>query len=209
MQPKWYFDRFARPYLRNMVKLSIKELNQIDEFVNRLVPIKMKQKRFQNQSKETVKNSFRNGYISEVAIENYMETKFIHWKIREEEETDICDLKFLGIDVGIKTAEMGNLPLIYNFPKNPEIITILEKPNTVYVVGYATRNMLDYYKSNQYGFGKVMEYKSGYWGFHKLYDFKTIDELRMIYENPKINSFNNFTDTVKDYPVTEFLTFDF
>lgn len=209
MQPKWYFDKYARPYLRNMEKLSLKELNQIEEFVNRLVPVKMKQKRFQNQKPETVKNSFYNAYMSEIAIENYTGTKFIHWKIREEDEHDICDLKFLGIDVGVKTAEIGHLPLVYDYPKNPEIITIMQKPNIVYVIGYATRNMLDYYKSKQYGFGDVMKIKSGFWGFHKIYEFKTIDELKSLYGSTKINSFNNFTDTVKDFPIsTEILTFD-
>jgi hypothetical protein len=210
MQTKWYFDKFAEPYLRNKEVLSLKELNQIEDFVNRLVPVKMKQKRFLTQNPKWVKHSFYNGYMSEIAIENYTGTKFIHWKIRDEKESDISDLEFLGLKLGVKTAEYGNLPLVYDYPKTPEIITIIEKPNIVYVIGYATRNMLDYYKSKTYGFGKVMNIKSGFWGFHKLYEFKSMNDLKMLYDNVKINNFNDFKDTVKDYPGTKsFLTFDF
>ena len=202
MQPKWYFDKFVRPYLRNKEILSSKELLQIDDFVRRLVPVAMKRTRFLNQLERTVYNSFYNATISEVAIENYTGTKFIHWKIREESEQDMTDLYFLGLKMGIKTAEFGNIPLVY-FPNRivtPEIMTIFEPPNVVYVVGYATVPMLKYYQSNEYVFGKVKDYKSGFWGFHKLHEFKTMDDLRNLYNNSQLNNYNDFHDTVKDYP---------
>ena len=206
----WYFDRFAKPYLRNKEILNVKELNQIDEFTTRLTDHKMKQKKFLTQNPAIVKNSFYNGYMAEIAIENYTSTKFIHWKIRDENEQDISDLKYLGLDLGVKTAQFGNLPLVYDFPKTPEIITIINKPCTVYVIGYATRNMLDYYKSKEYCFGDAKKTKSGFWGFHKIYEFKTIDDVKSLYNNTKINSFNNYTDTVTQYPnLNGILSFDF
>lgn len=200
----WYYDKFAKPYLRNKEKLSERELNQVKDFVDRLVPVVMKRKRFQGQNPNWVWNSFFNGTISEVAIENYTGTKFISWKIREEGEEDISDLQYLGLHVGIKTAQMGNLPLVYKSYKikDPEIITIIDKPY-VYIIGYATIPMLKYYQSPNYGFGEVMKYKSGYWGFHKLHEFKTIDDLKSIYNDKNLNEINNFTDTVQEYPSPE------
>lgn len=210
MQPKWYFDKFARPYLRNKEVLNTKELKQIDDFVNRLVPSAMKRKRFQGQDPKWVFNSFYDGMIAEIAIENFTGTKFISWEIRKEEDLDKSDLFYYGLNIGVKTAKFGNLPLVYKSHRieTPEIITIVDLPNTVYVIGYATKPMLKYYQSSEYGYGNVMEYKGGYWGFHKLYDFKTMDDLKDLYANKEINVYNNFTDTVKDYPIQEgILTF--
>ena len=69
--------------------------------------------------------------------------------------------------------------------------------------------MIQYYQSSEYGYGKVMEYKGGFWGFHKLHEFKTMDDLKSLYNDKDINTKNDFTDTVKDYPVSEkILTFD-
>ena len=199
MQIKWYFDKFARPFLKDSITLSKLELDQIDEFTDRLVDEKMKQTRFLTQKRTTVKNSFYNGYLGEVATENFLGTKFIHWKIREEKELDISDLSYLGINVGIKTAEFGNLPLVYHYPKTPEIITIIEKPKTVYIFGYATIPVLKYYQSSNYAFGDVVRIKGGFWGFHKLHEFKSIDDLRMIYNDKNLNFQNNFYDTPKDF----------
>ncbi len=106
MQIKWYFDKFARPYLNESIVLTKMELDQIDEFTDRLVPVKMKQTRFLNQNPKTVKNSFFNGYMGEIAIEHFLKTKFIHWKIRSEKESDISDLSYLGIEVGVKLRNL-------------------------------------------------------------------------------------------------------
>ena len=40
MQIKWYFDKFARPYLNESIVLTKMELDQIDEFTDRLVQLK-------------------------------------------------------------------------------------------------------------------------------------------------------------------------
>ena len=209
MQIHWYFDKFARPYLKESIVLTKMELDQIDEFTNRLVPVKMKQTRFLNQNPKTVKNSFFNGYMGEIAIEHFLKTKFIHWKIRSEKEPDISDLSYLGIELGVKTSEFGNLPLTYHYPKIPEIITIIEKPKTVYVAGYATIPMLKYYQSPNYVFGDVSRIKGGFWGFHKLHKFKNIDELRNLRNNLSINNFNDFHDTQRDFSNDKYSTLEF
>ena len=214
-QPHWYFNTFALPFLKRKIILSELELNQITYFVTELVKVKMTQTRFLKQNIQNVWNSFSNAYMSEIAIENLTKTKFIHWKIRPEKELDMSDLHFLGLDIGVKTAEYGNLPLVYRSDglrwgcKDPEIITVIEKPNIVYIAGYATKHMVNYYQKVEYSFGDVSRTKAGFWGFHQLYDFQTIDDLRSLYNNTQINNKNDFSNVPKNYvpkpPVLDFV----
>ncbi len=205
MYTHWYFDVFAKPFLKRKIILTDLELSKIRNFVDALVDVKMTQTRFLKQQRSLVINSFNNSYMSEVAIENVIETPFIHWKIRPEKELDMSDLHFLGLDIGVKTAEYGNLPLVYRSDgkrwgcKDPEIMTIIEKPNIVYIAGYATKHMVNYYQKVEYSFGDVSKTKAGFWGFHQLYDFQTIDDLRSLYNNTQINNKNDFSDVPKDY----------
>jgi hypothetical protein len=205
MYTHWYFDVFVKPFLKRKIILTDLELSKIRNFVDALVDVKMTQTRFLKQQRSLVIHSFNNSYMSEVAIENVIETPFIHWKIRPEKELDMSDLHFLGLDIGVKTAEYGNLPLVYRSDgkrwgcKDPEIMTIIEKPNIVYIAGYATKHMVNYYQKVEYSFGPVSESKAGFWGFHKLYDFNSINDLRKLYNDSNINNFNNFTDTTKEY----------
>jgi len=191
-----YFYRFINP-----INLDQREIEEINNFVKDLVDIKMTQTKFKNDNRKIVENSFNNGYISEVALEHFLKIKFIKWNIREESEKDFPDLSYLGINVGIKTcnSDKGHFPLIYSRPKNPEIITILKPPNTVFICGYATIPVLKYYQSPEYAFGTAYNKKGGFWGFHKLHNFKNKKELRGLVENTNLDYNISFTETTKSF----------
>jgi len=214
MQEKWYFTKFARPYLRNKIKIPLNKIKQVQEFVNTLVPELMKRERYKKFEKaEMVEKTYSNGIYAEVANSIFINYDYVDFQIKKEGEEELSDLSNMGLNIGVKTVKIGNgLPLVYNsFIKFPEIISVLDLPY-VYIIGYATIPMIKYYKSRNYVWGDAEKNSSkcGYWGFHKLYEFKTLEELKKLYSNKSLNSYNNFIDTVKDYPTNEnILEFEF
>ena len=214
MQEKWYFTKFARPYLRNKVQIPNNKIKQVQEFVKELVPELMTREKYKKFEKvEMVEKSYSNGMYAEVGNAIFIDYDYVNFQIKKEGEEELSDLSNIGLNIGVKTVKIGNgLPLVYNsFIKFPEIISVLDLPY-VYIIGYATIPMIQYYKSRNYvwGYAKKNSSKCGYWGFHKLHEFKTLDDLKKLYYNKELNGYNNFIDTVTEYPTDEnVLTFEF
>jgi hypothetical protein len=176
------------------------ELEQILNFSKRLVKQKIKGELKPSENPKVLLKSYYNGYIGEVALEHFLKMKFIHWKIREKNEKDMCDLKYLGINVGIKSSKSSDLPVLYPFPKNPEIITVIEPPATVYICGFASKAILNYYIEKNFSYGEAYEKgKFGFWGFKHLHRFQTFDELENLTNDETLDKGIIFTDKPYDY----------
>lgn len=202
MQAPWYFNKFVKPYLKNKIEVSQERLTKIHHYVNDILcPSLITRQKYQHYTPKVLYNAFNNGTIAESGLEIFLNVEFINWEIKKAGEEELSDLKYLGLNVGVKSVKMNNgLPLIYpNKSKFPEIITIIDIP-FVYIIGYATIPMLKYYQSPKYVWGEATGEKNGYWGFHKLHEFKTLEELKKINNDSSLNSFSNFTDTAVDFP---------
>jgi hypothetical protein len=204
MQHKWYYTKYAEPYLRNKITIPPNKIKQVQEFVKTLVPELMKREKYKKcERPEIVEKSYSNGLYAEVANSIFIDYDYVNFTIKKEGDEELSDLSLMGLNIGVKTVKRGNgLPLVYNsYIKFPEIISVLDLPY-VYIIGYSTIHMLKYYNSRNYVWGDAEKNsnKRGFWGFHKVHEFKTLDELKKLYYDKNLNSYNNFCDTVKDYP---------
>jgi len=199
-----YFITFARPYLRNRIEVPKDDIEAINDFAKRMVPKLKQELKYRNLSDKTILKNVSHGKIAEVAVEKFTKTKFVNFKINEAYHGDEGDLYYYdNLKVGVKTAEFGNLPLVYRNDKggckDPEIITIFERPNFVYICGYATIPMLNYYQDPKFSFGDAVYKKAGFWGFHKLHNFTSMDDIKQLSTNKTISDFNEFFDVPEDY----------
>ena len=200
-----YFKILAMPYLKNKITISMDEIEAIGENTTRMIPSLLKNPKYQHEDPKVLWKTFNNGKISEVGIEKLTKTKFVNFEIRNPEEPDKGDLYYYdNLKIGVKSSEYGNLPLVFRKdrfagPKDPEIMTIFERPNFVYICGYASLEMVKYYQDTRFAFNGAEKKKAGFWGFHKLVEFKTMSELKLLNLNKELIEYNKFSDKPEDY----------
>ena len=205
MTPQEYFNKFAGQYLRNKIILTSNDIKRALDFAKEAAPKLIEREIYKHENLDSLVKTLTNGGTTEIATGRFIGFDFFNSKIKKEGEEELCDLNDIGLQIGVKSVRMNNgLPLVYGSKniKHPEIITVIGwRPEEVYIIGYATIPMIEYYRSREFIWGdaKKNSKKCGYWGFHKLHEFKTFEDLKDLYSNKEINSYNNFTDTISEY----------
>lgn len=127
---------------------------------------------------------FYTGMLGEAGLEVLLNKPFMDWSIGYSREYAVPDLKTMGFNIGIKTVEYGKFPLVMKQPKDPEIINIKTKNDTIIILGLATVDVLREYSSDSLVLSpNVLRKgtKTGFFGFDKLIRFDNLEELQDIY----------------------------
>ena len=161
------------------VKIPPLRIRQVDEFSEAVIQRK-KVEQHHEVDYGHEKKRFRTGLMGEVAIEQLYGCRFIDWSIGDSSEYNHADLIAVGADVGVKTADMGNFPVIHKHAHRPEFICIQKAENVVIVCGLATIPTLDKYQDDElvksfllYSRGT----KTGFYGFSHLIKIETLEDL--------------------------------
>lgn len=166
----------------NMIYIELEEsiLARIDDFVKRVIRAKAREAHHLIDSGQEYKR-FHTGLMGECAIEKLFGASFIDWSIGNSNTYNIADLRTLGINVGIKTVEMGKFPIIHKVAHRPELICIKRTENTVILCGLATMDVLnscqdDYLILSPYLRSRGT--KTGFYGFDKLIKVESIEDVK-------------------------------
>jgi hypothetical protein len=178
------FKNIVSPLSSNFMKVKVSDnkVRKIVEFVNAVIC----EKRTENHHKIDGSQEFKRFYtgtLGEAAIEEMFQKEFIDWSIGESSVYHIADLRKLGLNIGIKTVELGKFPIVHKKVLRPEIVNIKIDNKTVWVCGYASIQVLKKYQDDNLILSPLLRKrgtKSGFWGFAELRQFKTFSELKQL-----------------------------
>ncbi|MFW5891404.1 MAG: hypothetical protein ACOCUI_04215, partial [bacterium] len=152
MNYKQEFKKAVLPCLKSQavkVKLTEKEQKKIYKTVLDIIKAKGKEKGY-NYDNKKMKTRFYTGLAGEMAVQKLIKKEFIDLTVGNSNYYNHADLKKVGINVGVKTIKYGNFPVIHNNAKRPEIICMITGVDTVYILGLATKDVLNKYQDDKY-----------------------------------------------------------
>lgn len=162
------------------ITLPASTLKQIDEFANEVIRQKERELHHAVDSGHEFKR-FHTGLMGECAVEQYFNSKFVDWTIGNSADYNHADLKAAGADVGIKTAEKYNFPVVHKSAYRPEIINIKLTDTEILICGIATIEVLNKYQDDDLiksEFLKQRGTKTGFYGFNHLIRVDSLEELK-------------------------------
>ena len=123
---------------------------------------------------------FITGTLGEVGVEGYMKSispkvkDFVDWGIGDSKDFNVPDIP--QYNIGIKSAKIGNVPLVPLKNNNMgQIIIIIDeqidKNPVIYIIGLATPDILNQYNSLDWVLDqrcKSRKTKGGFYGFDNL-----------------------------------------
>lgn len=166
--------------IQNFVPIDLSKIN-IDQEVESIINAKRKERHHQIDRHKQVKR-WTTGLLSEIAVGFYLKENFSDLTTGNSSFYNHSDLKKLGLNVGVKSSNYGNFPLINKHNKNPEII-VVKKGDIFFITGVALPNVLNTYQSDDLvksPFVKKRNVKTGFYGFNYLLPFSDIEDLKII-----------------------------
>ena len=172
------FIEHLKPFRDNFAKITIPhyKICKIHQFVDELINVKRNENRYKYDLLQ-LRKRYITGLTGEAALEELLGIhNIIDWTIGESDYYNVPDLKGIGVNVGVKTSECYNFPVIKKDNNYSQIINIKMNNHVVYVCGLGTPEVLNKYQS--YGLIKdksILNYnKTGFWGFENLVSLKDI-----------------------------------
>jgi len=174
------FEDYVKPHLDKFIKISFtdKELLPLNEFVDKIVKAKLKEKHYQVDD-GSLKKRFYTGFLGEMAVSLIFEKNTVDWAIGNSKIFNKADLSALGKNIGIKTVEWGKFPIVHKNPKRPEIINIREG-NTIYVCGVASKENMENNSTDELILSDQLRQRNVKTGFYGFEDLKFLPKERVI-----------------------------
>lgn len=162
------------------IKLSISEVLKIQNFVKQLIDIKITEP----HHKVDKGNEFKRwvtGISGEVALEKFLGVNFVDWTVGDSSNYHKSDLSTLGLNVGVKTVEIGKYPIIFKANYYPQILVVRASDTDFYIIGLASVKVMNTFQNEELILSKALKNrgtKTAFTGFHLLKKFKTLGELK-------------------------------
>lgn len=172
-----YIERHMDSYVD--ISLTGPEVEKIECWVKEKIKRKANEQHHLNDNGNEYKRSFT-GMLGECAIEKYLGLKFVDWTIGDSNSYHVADISAAGYEVGIKTVELGKMPIVFKKSKKPELICIKTEENRILLCGLATVNVLNTYQDDKFILSPMLKArgtKSGFYGFHKLKHVSSLSDL--------------------------------
>lgn len=180
------YQQYAEKIVRESTKIKIppdKDL-EIKARVREIVKEKEKEIGYIRDPKSMIKRWYT-GWGGECALEIFLNEKFVDFTIGESLKYNVCDLSKLGLEVGVKSVEIGHFPLLKkpspsSPTHSPQIILVKEDSSTFYLCGLATTQTVNDPKNFNDNLvkSKDVRNKSAFFRFDLLTKFKNLEELR-------------------------------
>jgi len=163
-----YVDKYQDNFVQ--VELDDSTVTKVKNFVSDIIEVK-KDERHHVIDSGMEEKRWTTGYLGECAVEKFIGVNFVDFSIGDSTKYHVADLKFLGIDCGIKTVEKGKFPIIFKKSYKPEIIVIKKSEKLFDICGLATKEVLNKYQSIDLVLSPYLKNrgtKTGFYGFNKL-----------------------------------------
>lgn len=153
--------------------------NKIEDYANRCAELKSQETHHLHDHNKELKR-IKNGRRGEMAVEALLSIDICDWTVGDSTIYNYPDVP--GYNVGIKTSEKWNFPVI---PKNntyPQIICVVndKNPNHVFVCGLATVDILNKYQSDEYIVDPNLRQrgtKTCFYGFEHLIPITSLKDI--------------------------------
>lgn len=150
---------------------------RIDKQANALAKFKLGEDQYKKDGLHTVRR-FKTGLTGEAAMEKDFGEEIIDWSIGDSAIYNIADLTKIGINVGVKTVQLGKAHIIHKVVKRPEIICIDVDDVHVAICGLATVSVLEQNQSDHLILDDNLRAKGTKTGFYGLDVLKMFWDLR-------------------------------
>ncbi len=164
----------------SLVTIERNQIDKLNEFLERLVKVKRTEFHHQVDGLSEFKR-FYTGFLGELALEKFLNIKFVDWEIGDSSKFVVSDMKKVGLKIGIKTVNYGMFPVIFKTCYYPEIICVKMNDNEVQICGLATVNILHQYQSLEYIMDPRLRQKgskTAFIGLDRLLTFSSISDLK-------------------------------
>lgn len=177
------YQEYIVPRLSKSPFVTVPEpkLQRLRDFV-RDVQAAKRQEQHHQADPNNERKRFYTGMLGECAVEELLNVSFVDWSIGDSKAYHVGDLSSIGLNVGIKTVEHGSFPVIFTYPKRPEIICVRMNETQVYVCGLATVAMLRQYQDSSLIKSPSLRNrgtKTCYYGFDQLKPFQNMNGLKI------------------------------
>lgn len=178
------YNTHVKPYECNFKLITIPKykLLMAENYARAVIRQKEKEPHHKIDSGRTYQR-FLTGVLGEIAVEEVLNCDIVDWSIGNSDIYNVADLGCIGIDIGVKTVEYGNFPVIHKSIKRPEIINLKISNKEILICGVATiGNMLQYRNDCLIKSPALLRRgtKTGFYGFKELIPFDNIVELKTI-----------------------------
>ena len=143
------FDHFVRQHLDSYPKVSLSSNRdaQIRSFVKQVIEKKRAEGGQYFKDPESLAKRYLTGWGGECAVEQYIGKSFVDFTIGDSHDYYVPDLRSAGYEVGVKTVNMGDFPLLRkptpSSSNTPQIIVIRESRYDFYICGLATYDVVN------------------------------------------------------------------
>ena len=151
----------------------------LDDFVRGIMEKKKEEKHHIADPYNEAKR-WRTGMGGELALEQFINKRFADLTIGDSNNYHVPDLSALGLNIGIKTVELGKYPVIFKRSDKPEIIILKLDSNRYCILGLVTVEILNKFQDDSVILSpslKARGTKTGFVGLHSVKRFKNYEEL--------------------------------
>ncbi len=164
---------------KHTVTLTQNNINKLDEFVKNVMLKKKSESHHIVDSFNEAKR-WRTGTGGELALGQYIGKEFVDLSIGDSNDYHVPDLSSIGLNIGIKTVELGKYPIIFKQSEKPEIIIIRLDDEKFCILGVASPEDLNKYQSDDEILSpslKARGTKTAFTGLYKVKPFSNYEEL--------------------------------
>lgn len=143
------FDYFVRQHLQSYPKVSLSTNKdaQIRSFVKQVIVKKRAEGGQYFKDPESLAKRYYTGWGGECAVEQHTGKSFVDFTIGDSHDYYVPDLRSAGYEVGVKTVNMGDFPLLRkptpSSSNTPQIIVVRESNLDYYICGLATYDVVN------------------------------------------------------------------
>lgn len=124
--------------------------------------------------------NFNRKIMALCALEQYLEIELTEWKYIDPKDFQPT-LDYLGLPIDVIISEYGHYPNIASKVKRPAVVMIQKDNKTVWVCGFAQKNVLKHFQDPKKFEGEMNKDKmTTFNGFDQLILFRTFDELKSL-----------------------------
>jgi hypothetical protein len=143
------FNHFVTPHLDTYTKVSLStnKVAQIEIFVECVIEKKRSEGGPYFKDPESLAKRYMTGFGGECAVEQHIGKPFVDFSIGDSNNYYVPDLRSAGYEVGVKTVNMGDFPLLRkpspSTSNTPQVIVIKETEYDYYICGLATYEVVN------------------------------------------------------------------
>ena len=174
-------EEFDKSPMKVKITLPEETKAKLKVFLDEVISAKESEEHHKVDNSQEYKRWYT-GFGGECALEVFLNRKYVDLSVGDSKAYHVSDLSKLGLDIGVKTVELGKFPIVFKTSRSPQII-IVKDNDDFYICGLATIETLNTYQSDELILSpklKARGTKTGFYGFELLEPFKDIADLKLL-----------------------------